>query len=71
MPASGSALIRDDQPGAAFAAVYAKLGDEPALLAGRAVERVDVPAIGVVPGVILHQDFDTYLSFWHGGIIGE
>jgi hypothetical protein len=58
-------LINDDQPGAAIAAIYAKLRCESQLGARRAMKRVDIPAVRIIPKMIFDQNFDSDLSLRH------
>jgi hypothetical protein len=66
-----SSLIGDDQPGAAVAAIYAKFRREPHLRARRAMKRVDVSAMRIIPEVIFNQYLHSDLAFWHAGIIKQ
>jgi hypothetical protein len=49
--------------------VYSRLGDELKLFAGGTVERINIPAIFLVPEMVFHEDFDPYLPLDHRGII--
>ena len=62
-------LICDDQPGAAVATIYAQLRRKPRLSARRAVKRVNVSALCLMPKMIFDQHLHTDLAFDHAGII--
>jgi hypothetical protein len=66
-----SFLISDYQPGAAVAAIYAKLRCESQLGARRAMKRVDVSAVRIIPEMIFDQNFDPDLSLRHAIIIND
>jgi hypothetical protein len=66
-----SSLIGDDKPGAAVATVYAKLRRESQLSARRAMKRVDVSAVCIIPEMIFYEHLHPDLSFWHAGIINQ
>jgi hypothetical protein len=66
-----SSLIGNDQPGAAVATVYAKLRCESQLSARRAMKRVDVSAVRIIPEMIFYEYLHSDLSFWHAGIINQ
>ena len=66
-----SFLIGDDQPGAAVATVYAELRCESQLAARRAMKRVNVPAVRIIPEMIFDQNFDPDLSLRHAIIIKD
>jgi hypothetical protein len=68
---SFSSLIGDDQPGAAVATIYAKLRCESQLSARRAMERVNVSGVCIIPEMIFYEYLHSDLSFWHAGIIRQ
>jgi acetyl-CoA carboxylase alpha subunit len=64
-------LICHDQPGAAVAAIYAKLRCHSQLGARRAMKRVHVPAVCIIPEMIFDQNLDPDLSLRHAIIIND
>ncbi|PYT03890.1 MAG: hypothetical protein DMF60_17000, partial [Acidobacteria bacterium] len=64
-------LIGDDQPGTAFAPVYAKLRCEPQLHARRTMKGIDISAVFIIPEMVFYKYLHSDLSFGHARIIND